>query len=84
MTRWEYFSGFLRLSMKGPNNWVGKINGEEVQGVDEFCNFYGQDGWELVNVAVSGVSMILVFKRPLAELSALALPDFPTGAAQSG
>lgn len=67
MTKWEYFSDTLR--MKGLNEWRGKINGEEVQGVTEFCNFYGEYGWELVNVAVSGVFMLLVFKRPRAEPS---------------
>lgn len=70
MTKWEYLSCSLR--MKGLNNWVGSINGEEVRGVDEVCNFYGQDGWELVSFAPSGVVTTLVFKRPQTSAADLA------------
>ena len=55
--RWEYKVVDISASFKS----ISRVEND----IEEECNILGQEGWELVNFAIGGVSYILIFKRPL-------------------
>lgn len=60
MMKWEYKSikTETKLTISGTANRI-----------EEICNFYGAEGWELVSFQSYNMStrFILVFKRPVSE-----------------
>ncbi|MBI5092281.1 MAG: DUF4177 domain-containing protein [Candidatus Hydrogenedentes bacterium] len=69
MTRWEYRQEYIQLKRKA-------LDTEAIQGLTEYYNKFGQDGWELVTyipdmrdagmlVGTKPQGIIATFKRPI-------------------
>jgi len=69
MTKWEYMQEYVQLKRKS-------LDAEAMQGLTEYFNKSGEDGWELVSVIpdvrdagmLAGTrphGVVAVFKRPI-------------------
>lgn len=69
MTKWEYTQEYVQLKRKA-------LDTEAIQGLTDFYNKYGSEGWELVSVLpdvrdagmLAGTrphGVLTVFKRPV-------------------
>ena len=65
MDKWEYES--LRLKHHGRQDcWFAKIDGNDVFGLTDCLNLFGNYGWELVDTVLRNdmeLSLTAVFKR---------------------